>query len=189
MTLCVGWFLQDNHCSIDSVGTSGRCTCFLVCVLVVEISLSAIFVKFVCFLVCLHFLQCADNRNMYVNSLMVSSSVELWRSRFCMHLCGHHVYKGSIWIHYADMVFLLVIQGTYVQWGKACIHHLSLVPKDQGVCSSTFGSLIVKVYWFLLHAENLRSLMVAIFCFGITLGVDLRNCPLLPNKESAAFWV
>jgi hypothetical protein len=36
--------------------------------------LSAIFVKF---LVCLHFLQCADNRNMYANSLMVSSSVEL----------------------------------------------------------------------------------------------------------------
>jgi hypothetical protein len=77
MTLCVGLFLQDNHCSIDSVGTSGRCTCFLVCVLVVEISLSAIFVKFICFLVCLHFLQCLDNRNMYVNSLMVSSSVEL----------------------------------------------------------------------------------------------------------------
>jgi hypothetical protein len=85
------------------------------------------------------------------------------------------------------MVFLLVIQGTYVQWGKACIHHLSLVPKDQGVCSSTFGSLIVKV--FLLHAKNPISLMVAIFCFGITLGVNLRNCPLLPNKESAAFWV
>jgi hypothetical protein len=41
----VGWFPQDNHCSIDSVGTSGRCSCFLVCVLVVEISLSAIFIK------------------------------------------------------------------------------------------------------------------------------------------------
>ncbi len=134
-------------------------------------------------------LQCADNRNMYVNSLMVSSSVELWRSGFCVHLFGCHVCEGSIWIHYSDMVFLLVIQGTYVQWGKACIHHLSLVPKDQGVCSSTFGSLIVKVYCFLLHAENLRSLMVAIFCFGITLGVNLRNCPLLPNKLSVAFWV
>jgi hypothetical protein len=61
-------------------------------------------------------------------------------------------------------------------------------PKTK-VCAPLPGSMIVKVYWFLLHAENLRSLMVAIFCFGITLGVDLRNCPLLPNKESAAFWV